>query len=262
MIQPRGNPQDGPFITNSNSPCGDDTYTPMESGDDGGLATGAYQPNPEPAFDGAGNAQARGIFKPLNFQGIAYGGSTNEVDPQTGKDVAAPSFAVTSTGKLTGNVESVSVAWNNQHFNQGAPKPDGSTPGLTQTPHGTLDTATNAFEFEWTSTISGGPFDGFTGLWHLEGTFAPNARPSAPASSGSSEVSAQSNDGSTSEVAAAGASGGSDSGSSLGSSSAKAKSLPNTGPAVPSWLVWLFIVNGFVFGLAWIKARRPAWRAR
>jgi hypothetical protein len=128
MIQPRGNPQDGPFITNSNSPCGDDTYTPMESGDDGGLATGAYQPNPEPAFDGAGNAQARGIFKPLNFQGIAYGGSTNEVDPQTGKDVAAPSFAVTSTGKLTGNVESVSVAWNNQHFNQGAPKPDGSTP--------------------------------------------------------------------------------------------------------------------------------------
>jgi hypothetical protein len=120
---------------------------------------------------------------------------------------------------------------------------------------------------EWTSTISGGPFDGFTGLWHLEGTFAPNARPSTPSSSGSNDVSAQSTDGSNGDVAAAGVSGGGGS-SSLGSAAAKsAKTLPNTGPGVPPWLAWLFTFNGFAFGLAWLglamlRARRSLSRLR
>ena len=32
---------------------------------------------------------------------------------------------------------------------------------------------TGAFVLEWTSLISGGSFDGVTGVWHLEGTFTP-----------------------------------------------------------------------------------------
>lgn len=28
---------------------------------------------------------------------------------------------------------------------------------------------------EWTSLIVGGSFDGFTGVWHLEGIYTPSA---------------------------------------------------------------------------------------
>ncbi|MEQ1702345.1 MAG: hypothetical protein ABMA25_19720 [Ilumatobacteraceae bacterium] len=54
-------------------------------------------------------------------------------------------------------------------FNQGSPKADGSDANLT----GTIDAATGHYVIEWTSLISGGSFDGFTGVWHLEGTFTP-----------------------------------------------------------------------------------------
>ena len=40
---------------------------------------------------------------------------------------------------------------------------------------GTLDAKTGAFTLTWTSLIVGGPFNGFTGLWHLEGIFQPSA---------------------------------------------------------------------------------------
>ena len=65
----------------------------------------------------------------------------------------------------------MTVAWNGQQFNQGAPKPDGSSPGITVAPKGTYDPATGKYVLEWASQIVGGPFDGYTGVWHLEGTF-------------------------------------------------------------------------------------------
>ena len=61
--------------------------------------------------------------------------------------------------------------WNRQYFNQGSPKPDGSKPGITSPVTGTFDAKTRAFTLEWTSSIVGGPFNGFTGQWHLEGTY-------------------------------------------------------------------------------------------
>ena len=260
MIQPRGNAENGPFINNGNSPCGDDTYTPMNPGDDGGLATGNYQPNPEPAFDNAGNAQARGIFEPLNFQGIDYGGSTNEVDPQTKQDVPAPVITTDGNGNVGGDVRAVSVAWNNQHFNQGAPKPDGSTPGLTKAPHGTFDSATGAFVIEWTSTISGGPFDGFTGLWHLEGTFEEGAGPTAPRSSSGGAAADQGSSGGGSQSVAAGAAQGT-SGAGSGAvnvtgSNSRGKSLPFTGPSIPGWAAPMFLTLGVLSGLEWLRSRK------
>ena len=70
-------------------------------------------------------------------------------------------------GKLTVNVPGCTAEWNKQYFNQGAPKPNGSGSAAT----GTYNSKTKRFAFEWRSKVVGGPFNGFTGFWHLEGTF-------------------------------------------------------------------------------------------
>jgi len=66
---------------------------------------------------------------------------------------------------LTGRLSAFTAEWNNQYFNQGSPKP-GSSAGQV---HGRYDPRTRHYVLEWRSPIKGGPFDGFTGLWHLEG---------------------------------------------------------------------------------------------
>jgi hypothetical protein len=73
--------------------------------------------------------------------------------------------------KLTGNFEAWTAEWNKIYFNQGAPKPNKAQPypGLTQPVTGTYDAKTGAFTLTWYSAIVGGPFNGFTGYWHLEG---------------------------------------------------------------------------------------------
>ena len=66
------------------------------------------------------------------------------------------------------------MTWNNQNFNQGSPKPDGSYPGSTDADRDVrrLDRRVHA---QWTSQVVGGPFDKFTGQWHLAGRFVPAA---------------------------------------------------------------------------------------
>lgn len=188
MVQPGGSAS-GPFLSNSDSPCRDQTVTPLAPGSDGGLSTAAFQPNPAKAFDGGGGGTASAIVKPQKFMGVAFAVSTNDKDPQTGASVPKP-VVTADNRKLTGDLRALSVAYNGQHFNQGSPKPDGSRPGLTGGPTGTYDATSGAFTLEWTSTIVGGPFNGFTGTWHLEGTFrgsSPGTSPAAnsPAASGS-----------------------------------------------------------------------------
>ena len=78
-----------------------------------------------------------------------------------------------SDGRLSGQLQAFSASWNKQFFNQGSPKPDGSTPGLTSLITGTYDADTKAYTLEWTSQIVGGPFNKFSGFWHLEGVFEP-----------------------------------------------------------------------------------------
>ncbi|HVA43225.1 MAG TPA: hypothetical protein VNF50_07070 [Acidimicrobiales bacterium] len=172
MINPGGSIASGPFFENPDSRCSDKSYTLATAGSDGGLVTGRYQPNPSPAFDAKGDARAAGIVNPQSFTGIDFSLSTDPVDPQARRAVPVPSINAAG-GVLTGQLEAWSVAWNNQYFNQGSPKPGGSSPGLTAPVSGTYDSTTRAFALTWASQVVGGPFNGFTGYWHLQGTFAP-----------------------------------------------------------------------------------------
>lgn len=78
---------------------------------------------------------------------------------------AAPGGAVPSgTGELGGalnmDMSAWTAFWNNNYFNQGNANVVGS-----------IDNAGN-FTMSWLSTISGGPFDGSTGGWTVNGTLA------------------------------------------------------------------------------------------
>lgn len=161
----------GSLVTNGSSPCGDKTFTALSPGSDGGISTLGYQPHPTPEFDGSGNGTNNKITRPEAFYGTRFSTATNARDPQTTTNVPAPKILQDGAGKLSGDVRAFAAAWQNQHFNQGAPKPDGSSPGGTAALTGTFDQASRAFTIEWKSHIVGGPFNNFTGLWHFEGTF-------------------------------------------------------------------------------------------
>lgn len=179
MILPSGD-QGGPFLSNNDSRCSDKTFTTLQPGSDGGLVVGGgYQPAPTPVFDSAGNAQARRITLPATFYGTGFAMVTQAVELQTRVRVPAPSVIATGT-RLTADLRAWSVTWNKQYFNQGSPKPNGSRPGNTVPATGTYDPATGAFTLVWSSQVQGGPFDKFTGQWHLAGTFVPARAATSP----------------------------------------------------------------------------------
>jgi hypothetical protein len=172
MVLPGGTAEQGPFFPNPDSAATDKTYTLVRPGTDGGLATGKYQPSPNPAFGEQGGSLAGRIMEPSPFTAIDFGLSTQETDPQSREDVPKPKITVKG-GKLSGDLKAIDASWNFEDFNQGAPKPDGSSPGLTKAASGTYDSKTKRFVLEWSSQIVGGPFNDFTGVWHFEGTFRP-----------------------------------------------------------------------------------------
>lgn len=171
MVQSGGTVTDGPFVPNADSAATDQTYTLLEPGTDGGLTTGGFQPGPDPAFDADGNALADAIIQPTPFFGVGFSIATGETDAETGDPVVAVTIT-DEDGTLTGQTTAVTAAYGDQEFNQGAPKPDGSLPGETTEVTGAYDAETGAYTLEWASQIVGGSFDGFTGVWHLEGTFS------------------------------------------------------------------------------------------
>ncbi|HEX9682760.1 MAG TPA: hypothetical protein VGA13_06740 [Acidimicrobiales bacterium] len=159
------NPSGG-TVTNSDSSCQGGQITLLSPGTDGGLLTGEYQALPESGLP-------RRITEPTAFFGNDFGTSTNPSDPQTGTEVGAP-VIFDEGGSLSGDLRSFEAFWNGQHFNQGSPKPDGSSPGATEAVTGTYDPSTGAYSLEWASHIEGGPFNGFSGEWHLAGVFEPD----------------------------------------------------------------------------------------
>jgi hypothetical protein len=174
MINPGGKLGEGPFISNGDSSCGDKTYSPMSPGSDGGMRIGAYQPEVSPPFDASGHGATELIAKGTPFFAVRFAVATNQKDPQTGGNAPLPTVEV-KDGQVSGNLSAFAASWNNQHFNQGSPKPDGAKPGLTAGPSGTYDPATKKLILEWSSQIVGGPFNNFTGVWRFEGTFEPKA---------------------------------------------------------------------------------------
>ncbi|MHB8293918.1 MAG: hypothetical protein ACYDH5_04710 [Acidimicrobiales bacterium] len=159
------------FVANPGGGCANADYTPLAPGKAGGLVTGAYQPNPQPAFDSAGNGLADSISVPVSFYGTKFALSSDPVDPQTSTKVPPPAIT-DSGGTLSGNLSALSAAYNTGYYNQGSPKPNGSFPGLTSKVTGTI-TCSGTYVITWRSEIIGGAFDGFTGEWHLTGTFKP-----------------------------------------------------------------------------------------
>jgi hypothetical protein len=172
MIYPGGTIASGKFFANPDSTCANKNYTLAVPGAQGGFVSGKYQPNPTPAFSAQGGALANGIVQPQLFAAIDFSIATNKVDPQTSLTVPPPAISV-KKGKLSGQVEAWSAAWNKGYFNQGSPKPDGTSPGLTKPLSGTYNSKTHKFVITWSSQVVGGPFNGFTGFWHLSGTFSP-----------------------------------------------------------------------------------------
>jgi len=163
MLQPGGTMADGPYVPNTDSVCTDPSYSPLLPGTDGGFTTGAYQPAPDPAFDDGGNGLAGAVTAPTPFFGVAFAVATNDSG-------AVPSIEA-ADGVLTGDLSGWSANYANMEFNQGAPKPDDSMPGLTTAVTGNIDSETGAYSIDWASQIVGGSFNEFTGIWHLEGVF-------------------------------------------------------------------------------------------
>ncbi|GAA4406063.1 hypothetical protein [Tsukamurella soli] len=197
----------GPYVTNANSTVDGGQVTPLQPGTAGGLRTGSYQTEARPGFKG-GNSLSSSVTRPTGFFDVLFGISTNPVDPQTHTPLPPPSVTELD-GRLTADVSAWAASWNNQEFNQGAPKPVPSTgpqpPGQQKVTRawdwvshrwlaqpatarttgpqatGTYDPQTRHFTLDWSSHIAGGPFNDFTGVWHLEGTFEPSAgSPAAP----------------------------------------------------------------------------------
>jgi hypothetical protein len=175
MIYPGGTVTAGKFFDNPDSTATDKSYTVAGPGTAGGLVSGSYQPSPNPPFDASGSSLATAIIQPQSFTGIKFGIATEPVDKTTGAAVPAPTVT-NKNGVLSGQVKAIEAQWNKLYFNQGSPKPDGSTPGITSPVTGTYDSSTHAFVLTWASQVVGGPFNGFTGYWHLEGTFVPKAQ--------------------------------------------------------------------------------------
>src|SRR5580698_5523412 len=70
MVLSGGTNASGPYFSNSDSTCSDNTYTPLAPGTAGGLITASYQTQPWPAFDSSGNALANEITAPVAFEGV------------------------------------------------------------------------------------------------------------------------------------------------------------------------------------------------
>jgi hypothetical protein len=171
MILPGGTEK---YFRNPNSKAKDKTYTLFIPGSQRGLKLGAFQQPPTPAFAPDGFALASTIVKPMTFAGINFSISTAPTDAQSGQPDVAPSLSLTGN-RVTGNFSAWTAEWNSIYFNQGSPKPGSEPyPGFTKPVTGTYDKKTKAYQIIWYSLIVGGPFNGFTGYWHLQGNLIPS----------------------------------------------------------------------------------------
>jgi hypothetical protein len=141
----------GGFFKNPYSKDANKSYTLISSSASGGIRSGVAQKAPSPAFSSHGNSLANSIINPTNFTGILFGVVTT----------VPPTFTV-SGNKLTASIRHLYAQWNKQTFLQG------------NIAYGTYNSHTHAYSLSWHTEVNGGPFDGYTGYWHLQGTFSPS----------------------------------------------------------------------------------------
>ena len=172
-------------------------------GSDGGIKLGQYQnfvldpdvPHPQGwqgdingdgIPDGAAGAGYGGtpvsgggnIVQPFSFAGVPTYVGTNPISYQSGNGHPAPSAEITncvgSICTLSLQLESWEVMWNGSAFEQG-PRPVNTGPFTLAT--GTFDQSNNHYSVLWASQINGGPFNGVTTRWYLEGVLVPVPEP-------------------------------------------------------------------------------------
>ncbi len=162
--------------------------TPTVSPDPGGIVLGSYQNfvlNPDVPhpynWDGKGASAGTGystsptvlasIIQPFEFGSSQTYVGTNPISYQSGNSFAAPTADLSkcagSSCTLSVDLSSWEVMWNGSAFQQG-PRPVNTGPFVLAV--GKYNTATDAYSLNWASQISGGPFNGVTGHWHLVGT--------------------------------------------------------------------------------------------
>lgn len=77
-----------------------------------------------------------------------------------------------AAGTITVDLSSFTAYWNGTNFNQG-------TPSAT----GTYNAGNGTFDIAWSSTVVGGPFDGQTGHWSLQGNVTAGSVAAVPEAS-------------------------------------------------------------------------------
>lgn len=140
----------------------------LVSGTDGGLISGAYQPDPPPTVHVGDLTGARSLIDPdvFLFFGFPTFVSTNEIDPVDGiTRYPVPVIFDHGDGTITADLSSWDCQWGVVHFNQGAPKSSAGNPA----PSGTYEAQTGAYSLSWKSFVTEGAFKGSTGEWTLVG---------------------------------------------------------------------------------------------
>jgi hypothetical protein len=109
---------------------------------------------------------------PFSFFGVSTYTGTNPVSYVTGNAAGTPTFDYDPvTGEFTVDLSSWSVLWNGSVFDQG---PVGTGPGgvsYADAVDASFDPVTKRYSISWGNRITGGPFNGFQGYWHFEGTY-------------------------------------------------------------------------------------------
>ena len=136
----------------------------ISAGDQGAMVMGTYQGFNDGAADGI-NALATfqfGYFGQVDTYTSSVAAGVN------GGAVESPAAPTGTTSGSTINMDMGSwvAFWNGNEFNQG-----------NHNVTGTYNAVTGAYTLEWGSLITGGPFDGKTGYWRLNGTATVSAVP-------------------------------------------------------------------------------------
>lgn len=139
------------YFKNPDSKARNKTFTFLSAGSRGGLVLGSFQGQPRRGFDSRGNSRAGSIIRPTSFAGIRFGLAT------FANRGPRPSLSLSGT-TIRGQNRSLTAAWNKQYFSQGSSAVRGS-----------YNRRTHKYVISWRSRISGGPFNGFTGVWRLVG---------------------------------------------------------------------------------------------